>query len=139
MSLFYRSSSAPVVFKSLYWRLRIQIRQQKGQTCCSREHIFVSTLQTDSRHQISARLTPDTEELLSLWSVCRKDAGNFDKRWGLSSISKMFSMMKNSLEFKSGWLLQRNSSSWRLYLSKESGVKQRQNLFWFSLKWLVFE
>lgn len=114
-SLFYRSYRAPVIFKALCWRAKIQSRQPKGSNrFCRREHIFVSVLQTSSRDQISVRLTPDTEELLSLWFVCRKDIGNFDKRWGLSSISEMFSMIKNGLEFKSGQEFRGNSLSYQV-------------------------
>lgn len=57
-------------------------------------------LQTDSRHQKSVRLAPDAEELLSLCDMSVENMLEILIRvGGLSTISEMFNMIKNRLEF----------------------------------------
>lgn len=78
----------------------------------------MSMLQTDSRHQKSVRLAPDAEELLSLCDMSVENMLEILIRvGGLSTISEMFNMIKNRLEFKVKKLLQKNSCSLKIFLS----------------------
>lgn len=61
----------------------------------------MSMLQTESRHQISVRLAPDAEELLSLCDLSVKNMLEIlISVGGLGSIAEMLNMTKKRLEFK---------------------------------------
>lgn len=61
----------------------------------------MSMLQTDSRHQISVRLAPDAEELLSLCDLTVENMLEIlISIGGLSTISETFNMRKYRFEFK---------------------------------------
>lgn len=74
---------------------------QRGQIYSASGNMFFCPCFRQSRHQISVRLAPDAEELLSLCDLSVENMLEILIRvGGLSTISEMFNMTKNRLEFK---------------------------------------